>query len=135
MKKPSPKLEKPTSGVKLKTGQKAPFDGVLMHPKALAKLITTLEARAKRAEASLKSSNAESLAKVKAAVSISETRAAELTKRIQSCDADRIRRDAIYEKALSRCSNKSWYRSPTLWTAIGTTLGAAACGLAVGVGR
>lgn len=122
-------------GVKLTKGKRAPFDGVLLPASTLAKLVTTLEARAKKLMAELVAAKRESKARISAATKVAEARLEETRKRVAACDADKIRVDVIYGKALRRCQSKSWLKSPTIWTMIGATVGAGACGLAVGLGK
>lgn len=97
--------------------------------------MTELEARAKRVEADLEAERGRSAARERAAVAVAEARLEETKRRVAACEADRVRREGVYEGALDRCQSRAWWRSPTLWTVVGTAVGAGACGLAVGVGK
>lgn len=133
--KPEPSGSVRISGEKLAAGKRAPFSGILMRQEALAALLGEFAAREQRAVAEVEATKAACYAQLTSLERVCSTRIkAEEARRKAEVDAGKAR-DAVYERALSRCQSRSWLRSPALWGAVGAVVGAGACGLAAGLGR
>jgi hypothetical protein len=120
----------------MKRGERAKVAGILLDRAVLLKILRDLEARAKKAEAAAKKAKKDADARAETDRKMTETMVASETGKYNACRADAIRRDAIYEKALKRCTAKTpFWKSPVLWTAIGAAVGGGVCGLGVGASR
>lgn len=120
---------------KIAKGTRAPFSGILVSPAYLATTVVNLEKQIDVLKAKLKAAEERAAVQAEATKRVADARITAEVDKTAACHGDLLRREKLYEDALKRCDSRSWFRSPTLWTVIGATVGAGVCGLGVGLGR
>jgi hypothetical protein len=123
--------------VKVKAGEKVPFDGILLTSAALAKTLSELDGQVAKLRLELEAVKREALAKEtavekKATVDLNLER-----ERRAALEGDLLRRSALYEKSLERMSSSEpWYKSGYLTMGLGIILGGGICaGTAAAIGK
>jgi hypothetical protein len=114
--------------VKVKAGEKVPFDGILLTPSALAKTLSELDGQVAKLRLELETVKREALAKETAVKKKVEVDLNLERERRAALEGDLLRRSVLYEKSLERMSaSEPWYKSGYLTMGLGIILGGGIC--------
>jgi len=123
---PTPRTE---SRVRLKRGEPAPFDGILLPVETLARLVAEVERAAARASAEIRAAEARARAEVEAARAAGAAATREERAKRAAAEEALARERRVYERALASPSIP-WYKTPYVSLVGGLLLGAGACSAA-----
>jgi len=115
--------------VRLKAGQKAPFDGQLLSDAAAAKLLAELSSEIKLAEAEIEHLSTTHRIKVQALKDSCQANVIAVNSKLKSCLDSYTEAKRLHDKAIARLNrdlakkNKtSWYKSPYLHVTLAAVL-------------
>ena len=103
---------------RISTGQKAPFSGVLLSDKALAKIITDYEHKLKLREIDIEKLQLENAASEGYYKAICKAQLDGEASKRQSVERDLKRQKSIYETALKK-NRTPWYKNPVMAFVLG----------------
>ena len=113
--------------VRLSKGERAPFNGNLLSDVALAKLVTDFELKIKKLEAKLEKEKLEHEAELLSSETICQTRIEGEQAKKKALESGYDQERAIYEKALKKCTDTPWYKSPYLHFLAGSIIAGGIC--------
>lgn len=116
----------------LKKGAKAPYQGVLFTPRALAALIMILKSQTAQAVRAYQACRQEMKVQLDTAASVCSAKMEEMHKKRQACLDDMLRREKVYSDALAK--KQAFWKSPWFTGTVGFAAGVGACaGIAAAV--
>lgn len=123
------------SKARLAKGAKAPFAGVLLTDKALAKIITDHEKRVGALELQLEKEKRDRRDEAAAAAAICTAKVNGEAAKGKAASTGWISERRLYEGALAKANQSPWYKSPYLNFLLGTVVSGGVCAGAFAAGR
>ncbi len=125
----------PAEKARLARGDKAPFAGVLLADKALAKIISDYEGKIGALKLQLEKVKRDHRDEAAAAAAICKVNADSEAAKIKAARSGWASERKLYESALARAQRSPWYKSPYLNFLLGTVVSGGVCAGALAAGR